>query len=84
MTFWGIAMDWRDRIVVNPEVLCGKPVIKGTRISVEFVTDLLAHGWTTDEILHEYDHLVIDDIRACVAFAAEYTQTVHNPGEGEG
>jgi len=45
-------MDWQDRISVDPKVLVGKPVIKGTRIAVEFVSDLLEHGWTTDQILH--------------------------------
>ena len=41
-------MDWRERIAVDPEILVGKPVIKGTRISVEFVIDLLARGWTVE------------------------------------
>ena len=50
-------MDWRDRIIVDPKILVGKPIIKGTRISVEFVIDLLARGWTTQQILREYDHL---------------------------
>ena len=64
-------MDWRDRIVVNPKVLVGKPVIKGTRIAVEFVVDLLGRGWTTEQILHEYDHLTPEDIQACLAYAGE-------------
>ena len=63
--------DWRDRIVVDPNVLVGKPVIKGTRMSVEFVVDLLARGWTFDQILHDYDHLTPEDIRACLAYATE-------------
>jgi len=41
-------MDWRKQIVVDPEILVGRPIIKGTRISVEFVVDLLARGWTTE------------------------------------
>jgi len=41
-------MDWRKRIVVDPEILVGKPILKGTRISVEFVVDLLARGWTAE------------------------------------
>jgi uncharacterized protein (DUF433 family) len=64
-------MDWHDRIVVNPKVLVGKPVIKGTRIAVEFVVDLLGRGWTTEEILREYDHLTPQDIQACLAYAGE-------------
>lgn len=47
-------MDWHDRISVDPKVLVGKPVIKGTRIAVEFVIDLLGRGWTMEQILHEY------------------------------
>ena len=64
-------MDWQDRIVVNPKVLVGKPVIKGTRISVEFVIDLLGRGWTVQQILREYDHLTPDDIQACLAYASD-------------
>jgi uncharacterized protein (DUF433 family) len=64
-------MNWQERITVNPDVLVGKPTIKGTRISVEFVVDLLGRGWTTEQILHEYDHLTRDDIQACLAYASE-------------
>ena len=64
-------MDWRRRIVVNPTILAGKPVIKGTRIAVEFVVDLLGRGWTTGQILREYDHLSPEDIQACLAYAGE-------------
>lgn len=64
-------MNWQERIVIDPEVLVGKPVIKGTRISVEFVIDLLGGGWTTERILQEYDHLTDADIQACLAYAGE-------------
>jgi uncharacterized protein (DUF433 family) len=64
-------MHWQDRISVDPKVLVGKPVIKGTRISVDFVVDLLGRGWTTEQILHEYDHLTAEDIQACLAYASE-------------
>ena len=64
-------MDWRERIVVDPKVLVGKPVVKGTRIAVEFVVDLLARGWTMEQVLREYDHLTAEDIRACLAYASE-------------
>lgn len=64
-------MDWRKRIIVDPAVLVGKPVIKGTRISVEFVIDLLARGWTVEQVLKEYDHLKLEDIQACLSYASE-------------
>jgi len=64
-------MDWQDRIILDNEVLAGKPVIKGTRIAVEFVIDLLSRGWTMEQILQEYDHLTAADIRACLAYASE-------------
>jgi len=44
-------MTWQDRITIDPNVLVGKPIVKGTRISVEFVVDLLGRGWTTAEVL---------------------------------
>ena len=64
-------MDWRERIIIDPGVLVGKPIIKGTRISVEFVIDLLARGWTVEQVLKEFDHLKIEDIQACLAYASE-------------
>jgi uncharacterized protein (DUF433 family) len=64
-------MDWRDRITVDPRILVGKPVIKGTRIAVEMVVDLLAAGWTHQQILDSYPTLTEDDIRACLAYASE-------------
>jgi len=63
--------DWRERITVDPEVLVGKPVVRGTRLAVEFVLELIAGGWTFDEILGNYPGLTVDDIRACVAYARE-------------
>jgi uncharacterized protein (DUF433 family) len=64
-------MDWHERITVNPKVLVGKPVIKGTRIAVEFVIELLGRGWTVEQILQEYDHLTPEDIQACLAYTGE-------------
>ncbi|MFW5966814.1 MAG: DUF433 domain-containing protein [Persicimonas sp.] len=58
-----------DRIEQNPDVLDGKPVVRGTRLSVEFIVNLLAHGATHEEILEEYHDLESDDIRACLLFA---------------
>ena len=62
--------SWEERIEINPDVLVGKPIIKGTRISVEFVVDLLARGWTFEQVLEEYDHLTREDIQACLAYAS--------------
>ena len=64
-------MDWKTRITVDPAVLTGKPIVKGTRISVELVIDLLGRGWTVEQILEEYDHLTKDDVQACLAYAGE-------------
>lgn len=64
-------MDWQERIVVDPDVLVGKPIVKGTRIAVEFVIDLLASGWSQQDILREYDHLAPEDIQACLAYASD-------------
>ena len=64
-------MSWEDRIEINPRVLVGKPVVKGTRIAVEFVIELLARGWTIDQVIEEYDHLTREDILACLAYAGE-------------
>lgn len=58
-----------ERITLNPKVMVGKPVIKGTRLTVEFILNLLAHGATIGEILDEYDGLTTDDIQACLLFA---------------
>ena len=60
-----------DRIEIDPEVLVGKPVIKGTRISVEFVINLLAQGWKEEDILKNYPHLTREDVCACLNYASE-------------
>ena len=56
------------RIVLNPRVMAGKPVIRGTRLTVEYILGLLAHGATVAEILNEYEGLAPEDIRACLLF----------------
>ncbi len=63
-------MDWRDRIILDPNILVGKPILKGTRLAVEFIIDLLAQGWTTDEILRNYPGIEIVDIQACLNYAS--------------
>ncbi|MFN0199697.1 MAG: DUF433 domain-containing protein [Planctomycetaceae bacterium] len=64
-------MKWEDRIDINPRILVGKPVILGTRLAVEFIIDLLANGWTEQQILENYPNITTDDIRACLHYAAE-------------
>lgn len=60
-----------QRIILDPSVLTGKPVIKGTRISVDLVLELLASGWNESAILHEYPGLEREDILACIRYAQE-------------
>ena len=63
--------NWEGRITTHPDVLVGKPVVKGTRLSVEFVVALLAEGWSVPQILENYPTLKHDDVMACLAYAAE-------------
>jgi uncharacterized protein (DUF433 family) len=64
-------MEWHDRIIINPKVLVGKPVIKGTRLAVEFILELLAARWTHEQILKSYPQLEEEDIWAVLSYAAE-------------
>ena len=57
------------RIIIDPKILVGKPIIRGTRISVELVIDLLAEGWSHQQILSNYPHLASQDITACLRYA---------------
>ncbi|HEY6231347.1 MAG TPA: DUF433 domain-containing protein [Pyrinomonadaceae bacterium] len=61
-----------DRIAVDPKVMAGKPVIKGTRLTVEFILSRLAHGASKEEILDEYEGLQSEDIQACFLFATRF------------
>jgi uncharacterized protein (DUF433 family) len=63
-------MPWPERILVDPEILAGKPVIRGTRIAVELILELLAAGQSEREILINYPGLVQADILACLAYAS--------------
>jgi uncharacterized protein (DUF433 family) len=64
-------MDWKDHIVKDPRILAGKPTVKGTRISVQLVTELLDAGvWTEADILRNYPRLTTDDLEACRLYAA--------------
>ncbi len=64
-------MDWKQHIVVDPAVLVGKPIIKGTRLAVEFIVELLSEGWTQQQILANYPGITLEDIQACLGYAAE-------------
>lgn len=64
-------MDWRERVVSDPDILLGKPTIKGTRISVELILGWLAQGWNFEQIVEAYPHITREDILAALAFAAE-------------
>ena len=69
-----------ERITLNPRVMVGKPLIKGTRLTVEYILNLLAHGATVTEILEEYEGLTREDIQACLLFATRsLEQTVFMP-----
>jgi uncharacterized protein (DUF433 family) len=63
-------MDWQSHITIDPNILMGKPTIVGTRLAVEFIIDLLAQGWSSDEILRNYPGITIDDVRACLSYAS--------------
>jgi len=63
--------DLLQRIAINPKVMVSKPVIRGTRLTVEYILGLLAHGNTMEEILVEYPGLEKDDIYACLLFASK-------------
>ena len=60
-----------ERITINPKVKVGKPIIKGTRLTVEYILGLLAQGSTVDEILQEYNGLTPEDIQTCLLFATK-------------
>ncbi len=66
-----MAPTWRDRVTGDPAILVGKPVVRGTRIAVEFVLELIGAGWSFDEILANYPGLTVDHIRACAAYAKD-------------
>jgi uncharacterized protein (DUF433 family) len=63
-------MPWPERIIVDPEILAGKPVIRGTRIAVELVLELLAAGQSEQEILANYPGLPREDVLACLSYAS--------------
>jgi uncharacterized protein (DUF433 family) len=64
-------MNWKYHIYSNPKILLGKPVIIGTRLSIEFILELFSEGWTEQQILESYPTLTTDALQAVFAFAAE-------------
>lgn len=62
-------MTWKDRIVADTSILTGKPIIKGTRLSVDFILSLYAEGWTEKQVLENYPQLSTEDLKAVFAFA---------------
>jgi uncharacterized protein (DUF433 family) len=70
----GDLMDWREHIHSDPEILSGKPVVKGTRLSVDFLLELFANGWSEEQVFEGYPNLTRDSLRAVFAFAAETTR----------
>ncbi len=63
-------VNWQERVVIDPDVLVGKPVVRGTRLAVEFIIDLMAQGWSENEILRNYPGLTREDIQACLAYVS--------------
>src|SRR4051794_30462196 len=63
-------MRWQDHVTADPAIVAGKPIIRGTRISIGFLLELLAGGWTTDQIRQGYPHLPGDAVPAALLFAA--------------
>lgn len=64
-------MNWRDHIVYDPEILAGKPVVKGTRLSVDLILDRLGDGWTPEDLFKSHSRLTPEALQAVFAFAAE-------------
>ena len=67
-------MGWQEQIHSDPKILGGKPVVKGTRLSVEFILELFAAGWTEDQVFEGYPHLTKDALSAVFVFAADTTR----------
>lgn len=61
---------WQDHISINPNILVGKPTIKGTRLAVDFIIELLSQGWSNDDILRNYPGISVADIHACLSYAS--------------
>ena len=62
---------WQERILIDPAILVGRPVIRGTRLAVEFLLDLMAEGWPPEQILRNYPQLTAADLQSALHYAAE-------------
>jgi len=67
-------MSWRERIEINPEIAAGRPIVRGTRLTVEFLIDLLAQGWSEQQVLENYPAITREDLLACLRYAGELLQ----------
>lgn len=63
--------NWSDHIASDPQVLAGKPVVRGTRLAVDFILGLFASGWTQDRVLQNYPSLTPEALKAVFAYAAD-------------
>lgn len=68
---YNLYMDWKDYIVADPAILGGKPAVKGTRISLEFIIERLAQGWTQTQLLENYPRLTAEHLQAVFAYLHE-------------
>jgi uncharacterized protein (DUF433 family) len=68
-------VDWKENIVTNPNVMSGKPVIAGTRLTVEFIIGLFAGGWSEEDVIRHYE-VTHEQIQACLAYAHEILSDV--------
>ena len=65
-----MSIHWEERIVVDPQTLTGKPVVRGTRLAVEFIIELLGNGWSEEDVLEHYPGIEHEDILACLSYAS--------------
>jgi uncharacterized protein (DUF433 family) len=63
--------NWADHVTSDPQVLAGKPVVRGTRLAVDFILGLFASGWTQDQVLENYPSLTPEALKAVFAYAAD-------------
>ncbi|MGM0366307.1 MAG: DUF433 domain-containing protein [Actinomycetota bacterium] len=61
---------WQERITFDTKIVAGKPIIKGTRLSVDFILDLIANDWSYEEIIKNYPQIDLQDIKACLEYAS--------------
>ncbi len=68
-------LNWKKRIVLNPKVLTGKHVVNGTRLSIDFILELLAQGWSKEEVLKNYPQLKETDLKAVIEYSVNLLRT---------